>query len=245
MWRIIHTDVTERDYPEIGNDHSDRLVKMHALVADGCAVANRLEHVVWTEERVQVEPCESCGHPGCASGNYVELRRAHNFVVWAPSPAAFDKDRRDRDQYSPPAVVRAKGVLLFDAARWDQLRPRLGDDVPAASQMRPLTWKDAWLIAQLEAPHELLGEPGCPARPGAAAVCVATDPYVQPEELDRLADRQRSGIADDDPVRLLTADQAEVVTMFIDGYPSEARLYARQEGRWGLHLAPSFVALPI
>jgi hypothetical protein len=87
------------------------------LVVDGIMLSNDTSKIdVWVDSPLrpkQVLIC-GCGQEGCALGNYVCLRRIGDSVAWVP--AYFDCDD------SPPDYIAERGIPLFPAVVWNQLR---------------------------------------------------------------------------------------------------------------------------
>jgi hypothetical protein len=115
------------------------------LLVDGRELCNALEDVDWSPNPVQVELCDACGTPGCASGGYADLSRLGEQVLWTPAVTDGEDDWA-RDQYAPAWVLVDGGAALFPPASWQRLRERFGA-LPAAATLVPTTRRmlaEAW-----------------------------------------------------------------------------------------------------
>jgi hypothetical protein len=229
MWLVSDPAIVKRRYPAGAGAETS-----HALVFGEHDLAPRVEYVDWRAPAVQIDTCEQCGQPGCASGNFVELRRAGDFVVWAPCPRAYDESDVDCRHYEPPHWALLRGFPAFDAHTWNRLRKSLGHRVPAYRDLPRLLWRQAWLIAQLESARHLLGKPGSEG-PGDLAELVATDPHVEPAELARLLHRSHWAV-DDAAATIERAVESDSMVMYFNEHPDEARVLARHDGQWRLGL---------
>lgn len=229
MWLVSEPEIVKRRY-----ESGAGLEAGHGLVSGELGLARRLEYIDWNATVVQVVTCDQCGQPGCAPGNFIELRRAGDYVVWAPSLRAYDARDINRSQYDPPHWVRRRGFAVFDATGWDRLSCSLGKRVPAHREMSHLSWRQAWLIAQHESQRPLFGEPGSESS-GDLSELVATDPFVEPAQLSRLFHSQ-TWAAEDATTSIELAIESDAVAMYFDRYPDEARVLSLHDGAWRLHM---------
>ena len=96
------------------------------LVDGNLVLAGRLEHIEWRSKEVQVVTCgdPGCGHSGCADNGYVVLRRAGDFVVWAPAVESMNEPHGYH--YGPPSYFDDGLAPLWSLEQWDRLAPSLG-----------------------------------------------------------------------------------------------------------------------
>lgn len=106
-----------------------------------------MEWTDWTQAWVQVHVCEKCGEGGCEPGNYIQLFRLDEHVLWTP-PGIDPDDEVERVQYRPMALMERDGNLLFRADQWrqwrelyPQLRAIISLDYPRRSDLARM-----WLI---------------------------------------------------------------------------------------------------
>ncbi len=118
----------------------------HRLRLDGVDLCNSLESVDWRASPTQVELCDHCGSPGCASGGYVQVSRIGDLILW-PDPQVPGDDDFARAQYAKAWPLTSLGAIAFPASVWNQLAtgfpdiPRF-DDIAAASSRAVC---DAWV----------------------------------------------------------------------------------------------------
>lgn len=215
-----------------------------ALVADDLELVNLLRLVDWSADPVQVVVCDACGTVGCASGNYVAVRRLGDFVVLAPparahAPAADDFELTD---FAEPAFMRARGVPLVRVEDWSRVRDG-GAPLPSPDRLRVLGWEEAALVAQLEAPRRLLGDPGGARRGRLSELVAASDPWIDPETLDRLGDPEVWRRAGGRP-ELIVAPPGSRVSLFTDDDLKEVVLFGESGGRYGLYFEPGLLMVP-
>ena len=69
-------------------------------------LCNSLEWTDWTPNPVQVQICDACGTPGCASGGYVHISVLNDLVLWTvPQPSGDQWTRQ-------PGCHRDRGVRI-------------------------------------------------------------------------------------------------------------------------------------
>lgn len=144
MWRV--RDVVGRphtlDFTSSGQGrHRDTQVFL-----DGELFANAPSLSTWTEDRVQVVVCESCGMEHCEPGGWLALRSAGDLRVFLPMRDDRETDE-DRAEYSPPEVVARRGAPLLEPAVYRQLQhlipelPDLPRPISGAEARGLLTWE--------------------------------------------------------------------------------------------------------
>lgn len=242
MWIISKLNIRSRTYSfaSSGQPPHDDL----ALIADEQELVNMLRLVDWGEDPLQVVVCDACGTVGCASGNYVAMRRLDDFVVMAPATRAYvpTAEEFEKAQYVEPWFIRKRGVPLVPFAEWERLRDE-GAPLPAAERLEPLRWSEAVLAAQIEAPRRLLGEPGQPPRTRLTEVVVATDPSIDPTTLDQLGD-VRHWEDEGATAVLRPAEPAIRVSLFLNDDLKEVVLFGRRGDAFGLYVEPGLLLVP-
>jgi hypothetical protein len=243
MWIVSNLSVRPRtfSFESSGQGQHEDL----SLVGDDTELANMLGYIDWSEDPAQVVVCDACGTIGCASGNYVALRRLDDFVVMAPPAKGYDAlaDLSARAQYVEPAFMRRGGVPLIPIAEWERLRAK-GAPLPGSDGLAALRWSEAMLAAQIEAPLRLLGEPGRrpPSRLGARVA--ATDPWIDPETLDQLGELDVwAGISANSTARI-TREALPVSLILDEGQLREVVLFAKVGDGYGLRFEPGLVLQP-
>ncbi len=242
MWIVSKLIIRSRTYSfsSSGQPPHDDL----ALIADEQELVNMLRVVDWGEDPVQVVVCDACGTVGCASGNYVAIRRLDDFVVMAPAIRAYvpTAEEFEKAQYVEPWFIRKRGVPLVPFAEWERLRGE-GAPLPAADRLEPLRWSEALLAAQIEAPHRLLGDPGQRPRRRLTEVVVATDPRIDPTTLDQLGD-VRHWEQEGATAALRPAEPARRVSLFLNDDLKEVVLFGRYGDTFGLYVGPGLLLVP-
>jgi hypothetical protein len=243
MWIASSLSVSPRTYSfESSGQGTHEDLSLHA---DGVELANMLRWIEWGDEPAQVILCDACGTIRCASGNYVALRRLDRFVVMAPAERAYapSADGSAKSEYAEPAFIRRRGVPLIPADAWERVRGE-GAPLPPHHRIRPLRWTEALLAAQIEAPHRLLGQPG--ERPGTrlSARVVATDPWIDPETLDRLGDLDMWGTTGENGAAQVVGEAKPVSLILDDGSLEEVALFAKVGEGYGLRFEPGLVLTP-
>lgn len=219
--------------------HRDR-----ALRADGRTLVNMLELVEWGEDPVQVEICDACGTVGCATGGYVAPRRLGSYVVVAPSTKAyFDAaEECDRTNFRELSLIRKRGLPLIPATEWQRLYDG-GAPLPSVAGLRAMMWREAALAAQFEAPLRLLGDPGSRMSRFSSRVA-ATDPWIDPADLDRLGDPLAWRHPADAGVSVREAKDATLYSIIVSDPLRDVVLFGSIDGRFGLYFEPGLLVLP-
>lgn len=117
------------------------------LLVNGHELCNALEAVDWSANPVQVQLCDACGHPGCASGGYADLSRLGEQVLWT-SAVVDHHHPLERDRHAPAWVLVQAGAVLFPLAVWERLGRRFGA-LPAAETLVATTGRglaEAWRV---------------------------------------------------------------------------------------------------
>jgi hypothetical protein len=214
-----------------------------ALLAEGVELAHMLGSIDWKEEPVQVDLCEACGSPGCASGGYVAIRRLGPFVVFAPSLRAYhSRDEEEQSRYLLPSrVIRKAQVPLVPTVEWERVRSA-GAPLPAVESFKALTWEEAFLVAQFEAPHHLLGLPGLPRPEPLSTQVLATDPWLAPETVDLLG--TPAGWTRHEGAPVLLREGFQPVSLILEDPLTTVDLFAQTEWGLGLCFKPGLALLP-
>lgn len=245
MWIAAQLNVVERTFSLVAargrSEHKDL-----ALLADGVELSNMLRHVDWNGDPVQLAVCSDCGSVGCADGNYVSVRRLGTFVALIPSLASYAAATDDVgaiDRLAPPTFITRRGVTLLRVDQWVALRAR-GSPLVPPDTLRPMNWQEAWLSAQLERRDDLIGQPGMSPTRRLSSQVVASTPYLDAQELDRLGTREGWSAQDGDAVRLLQTDESQALALVLDTTLEEVHVFARVGEGYGLVVAPGFVVVP-
>jgi hypothetical protein len=214
------------------------------LQADDQELVNMLRLVDWSEDPVQVVVCDACGTVGCASGNYIAVRRLANYVAFAPPTRAYEHatDEAEKVQYGEPWFIRKRGTPLVPVADWERLRSD-GFPLPPSESMSPLRWSEAVLAAQIEAPRRMLGDPGQEPQRRLSEIVEATDPWLEPELLDRLGDVAIWRTAGATATLRKIVPRDEVSLILKDPF-EEVVLFARDGDEFGLYVEPGMLLLP-
>jgi len=215
-----------------------------ALMADGLELVNMVKAANWEEDPVQVVVCDHCGCVKCQSGNWVSCRRLGDWVLMVASTKGYGSaDAFTRDELSAPSWLRSRGAPLIPAAIWEQARER-GVALPPSSSLPELTWREALLEAQVEAPRRVLGEPGRRQEKRLSALVSATDPWVDPKLLDKVGDL--TAWTAEPSVRAVVhrAPETTLVSLFMEDDLQEELLLGLLGGELGLYFKPDLVLFP-
>lgn len=156
MWSVerIEPVAVELDF----SSSEQGLRKATAIDAAGVRLFNAIEFVEFESSATQVEICEDCGIPGCASGGWVAFRRLSMRVVWIPAWHRMERAHCESDdEYRPPAFLSTRGAPVFTAHAWDQLRS-LHRGLPPADALSTLGSREAARLVQMSAPGRVLGD---------------------------------------------------------------------------------------
>jgi hypothetical protein len=119
-------------------------------------LCNSLEWTDWTANPVQVQICDACGTPGCASGGYVHVSALTDLVLWTlPQPSEIS----ERHNCAATATERF-GSVAFPKTVWDSFRAA-AYEVPVIERLprsEGNALRDAWAAGQgrPKAPSDLL-----------------------------------------------------------------------------------------
>lgn len=83
------------------------------------AICNSLDWLDWEDNPLQVEICDACGTPGCASGGYVHLSRLGEYILWT-KPHVDESDEWEKTQYETAFALRKAGSVVIPVAVLEQ-----------------------------------------------------------------------------------------------------------------------------
>jgi hypothetical protein len=183
-----------------------------SLYADGTMIVNDIDLADLTSSSCQVIVCDECGTIGCASGNWVVMRRLGAGVIWIPDFGRMLVGDFEQWQAAPAGYLRSRGVPLFagaSLARLQSIVPSLS--VEAMPRLR--VWEAARLL-QWEAPGNVLGRfPEAPVL--RKEIVLASHPGERTDrcrDLDRLlAGVERSDLAVD-----VSPSASTVISFYLD-----------------------------
>jgi hypothetical protein len=199
--------------------------RVTSLYADGERLANGLELLEFDAATLQVEVCEDCGIPHCATGGWVSLRRLGSSVLWLPCFDEMGKGGAAVNEYAPPNY--RYGSPCFGQGTYAQLRSR-EPRFPPIDDLRPIRSRDLARLMQLEAPGRALG---CfPDQPFLKTDLVVASDHDRPTVLDALERLLLAAWERDVPVA--ATPSATPVTLFLDlpHTPSWTPLAKRSHG---------------
>lgn len=217
-----------------------------ALVDGDLVLAGRLGNIEWRSHELQVVTCgdPDCGNPGCADDGYVVLKRAGNFVVWAPAVDLMDGPHGK--PYGPPIYFDDGLAPLWSLEQWDRMAPDLG--WPASAALPPLTWSEAKLLAGIESPRGVLTiEQMHPHATNLEHLdLVLSSPDTDKLELLRLCDLSGWEFAPEAEFRIEGAGNAELLSLFVDDPYEELTVFGRMDdGQWWPWLLPGVLLVPV
>jgi hypothetical protein len=201
------------------------------LTFRGKVLCNSLGSVDWLETPTQVEICDHCGTPGCASGGYVHVSRVGDLILWT-SPQISDEDDFARGQHTAAWPRATFSALVFPRSTWIDLAAKfLG--MPLSDQVVDVNGRaicDAWMHrAGPDRPPRDLAE----ALRVTLVACDTLDNTAAFDAVDHWLDRLLSLNSDSAP-RLLASSHphGQIETLYFDG-PGSAdwAAFALIEGR--------------
>lgn len=236
MWTVDQIETRERQLDfsssELGRHRSVR------LLADGIEIVNALDFVdieAGEVDGIQLMVCEHCGTPGCQSGGRVSIRRLEDGLIMIPDFAAMARGEWERSEHGPPIFLEERGAPLFRGSALDVLLsklPALGD----RPGWQPLSYREAALLLQWEAPGQVLGGFPEPPRLRQNRIVAVSHGSRMEEEFGALAELLGAALREERPVSVMTG---ETVTFYLEdaGFPEWAPLVLTGSG-YRLALAP-------
>lgn len=109
-------------------------------------VCNSLEWADWAVNPVQVQICDACGTPGCASGGYVHVSVLNDLVLWTLPQCSKVSEL---DNLAAAATERF-GSVAFPRTVWNAFR-LAADQVPDIGHLPPSDGRaicNAWAAGQ-------------------------------------------------------------------------------------------------
>ena len=79
-------------------------------------LCNSLEWIDWAANPIQVQICDACGTPGCASGGYVHVSTLKKVVIWT-MPRRETSDALEGKLFPASSVARF-GAIAFPTSVW-------------------------------------------------------------------------------------------------------------------------------
>ncbi len=135
-------------------------VTVHSIHVDDELLCNAYELTEWEpdSDRMQLIICEHCGTVHCEPGGWVTFRQGGGAVFVLPLFSEITPgDEWTYSEYAPPHIIRRRGVLLFERDVYATFRESF-PEFPRYGAIKPMTYREALLIFQLEVPGRLLGD---------------------------------------------------------------------------------------
>jgi hypothetical protein len=136
-----------------------------------------------------------------------------------------------------------QGAPLISRALWSAARAA-NPWLPELTDLPPLSWQEALLIAQFEAARGCLGYPGESAPERLGATVLSVEPPLPLGELDRLFRFETWSRPVGTKLVLRPAAECEVFSVTVDETARRYPLFARAGAAFGLYLKPGFAAFP-
>ena len=192
------------------------IFEVEQILTDQELIINSVSHVDLSEDSAQLRVCESCGFPGCSSGDWVIIRRFHEDVLFLPW---FDRltDSRDAGYFDPPDVLRKNRTCL--RLTIDQYES-LANQVKSArdfNELETIQSKEIACLFQWNAPFESLGKVGNPKK-FEKRLFISTsveDGKHMIKSLERMLERLDRGVELE--VGDFSDDKHEPVSFFLEG----------------------------
>lgn len=186
------------------------------LWTDDILLTNAIELVDWGAEQTQLLICESCGVPGCKSGDWVSLRRVGPLILILPTFGVYAANERGNAEHGPPDYVRKMGIPWMALSTYESLRNQR-PSLLSIDRIPELTMREAVLAFQWDAPLQIFGRPPDQVLRRDGIVTGSSDgEYI--EHLRRIEEFARSQISNGSRVTLKELTNAErVISLYLDG----------------------------
>lgn len=90
-------------------------------MCEGVELCNSIDWAEWEQNPVQVEICDACGTPMCASGGFVHVSRLGGDLLWTP-PVFQAPDEAGDSRYAASYSLGNRGAVRIPAQTWGEWR---------------------------------------------------------------------------------------------------------------------------
>ncbi len=216
------------------------VVEVTAIYADDENLANAIELMDFESDRIQFQVCDQCGFPGCASGNWLSIRKIGEHVLLLPAFQEMDRGEWEGSEYYPPYFTRVKGSILMDNQHYRELAGLISK-LPSIETIKSASSYEIARLLQWEASFRVLGDYPRPItfrRELLSTTSSPDDDKVVQELMEVLRHFERDDIAYE-----LTsiAEDDERFLFFLDasGFVEWVPLVRKSDKRYGLVLKNS------
>jgi len=226
MWEVESIEVrnVELDFSSSGLAN----FRGSALYAGEDLLVNAVELVDFSDSRIQVLVCESCGITHCEPGGWIVMRRFADSLLWCPNFSDMSGGSEDLSEYNPPSYLTKRGIPIFRPEIIRKLR-LLVPGFPELAQVPPLSPNEVGFLLQWQAPNRFLG-----SFPSAVdfdeRLILATDPGGLDRNMDILGRTLRELAKSDG--QLVPEEPGGLITFWLDlpGTPEWSPIAERPDG---------------
>lgn len=230
MWNVesIRSRRTRFDFTSSEQGQRDVV----QVLFDDVTFANAVELTGWGNKPFQVFVCEQCGYEGCASGNWLTLRRVSDFVTFVPAFEYMESDEEGVD-HSPPSYILERGAPKLTRQLYEELRDMVVA-LPRIDAIAHLSCRDAALLLKAEAPARIMGRP-CEEPVLNRKLIVAVSDGDLNERIRQFEALVATALASDDvEVEALDASLSTAVTFYLDvpGFTEWTPMVSHDDAAW-------------
>ncbi len=186
-----------------------------ALKIGNIEFINMIEKIDWEcgEDQIfQSLICDQCGHPHCASGNWIALRRLETFIFFIPA-FEYMLSEPDWGEYEPPHYLKKNGSLWMKERDFK----RLVQIVPAFEQLRTiknLSVQEMELLFKWESPQNIFGT--LPELKEFKTERILATSHLNNDRISNLIEEKLEELGAVDNYRIEPIVQDEFVNLYLD-----------------------------
>jgi len=191
-------------------------VEVTALYADGQNLMNAIELMEFDCDPIQFQVCDHCGYSGCASGDWLSIRKVGKSVIILPAFTVMDDGEWESSEYDPPYFTRTKGSILLESEKYEEFR-KLTKGIPTLSEVKKISSYEVARLLQWEAPFRMFGDYPNPITIKSDLLCTTSleSDDLAVDELKKLMNHFQSSKLEIDLIPISGED--EKISFFLDG----------------------------